>query len=60
VYTFRDRDNDSFGSFHTQDYEEAKQYARENRLRIIGNEYEWADSEDLDDFTEDVSKKPGQ
>lgn len=39
--------------FHTQDYEEAQAYAQERKLRVIGNEYEWADSELLDDYTED-------
>ena len=39
--------------FYTYDYQEAKAYAAQYRLRVIANEYEWADSELLDDYTED-------
>jgi hypothetical protein len=51
VYTFRDADNQEYGTYSTQDYAAAKAYAAEYRLRIIANEFEWADSEDLDDYT---------
>jgi hypothetical protein len=39
--------------FWTYDYEEAKAYAAREHLIVIANEYEWADSEPLDDYTED-------
>lgn len=50
VYSFEDRDGPS-GSYTTQDYREAKEFARKNNLRVIANEYEWVDSEMVDDFT---------
>lgn len=36
--------------FYTQDYEKAKRYAEDNRLLLIANTYEWADSELLEDY----------
>lgn len=36
--------------FHTQDYDEARKYAQDNRLLLIENTYEWADSQPVDDF----------
>jgi hypothetical protein len=51
VYTFEDGDGDEYGSFTTQDYAEAKAYAQDNRLCVIANEFEWADSHPLDDYT---------
>lgn len=47
VYTFH-KGGDEYGSFTTQDYREAQEYARRNRCVIIANEFEWADSERLD------------
>lgn len=49
VYTF-ERGGYEYGSFTTQSYQEAREYARANRCRIIANEFEWSDSEPLDDF----------
>ena len=37
--------------FWTYDYEEAKEYAQCERLIVIANEYKWADSEPLEDYT---------
>jgi hypothetical protein len=39
--------------FWTMDYQEAQAEAQDKKLRVIGNTYEWADSELLDDYTED-------
>lgn len=55
VYTVeaRKRDETPYPAcdFYTFDYEEAKVYAQRERLIVIANEYEWADSEPLDDYT---------
>jgi hypothetical protein len=56
VYTFEHRRADGEyetynGSYATQDYQQAKAYAQSVGLRIVANEYEWADSEPLDDYT---------
>lgn len=37
-------------TYTTFNYEKAKELARKNRMLIIGHEYEWVDSETLDDF----------
>lgn len=52
VYTFEDKDGNEYGNYVTQDYQEAKSYAQANKLRVIGNEYVFRDSELVDDFTE--------
>jgi hypothetical protein len=51
VYTFRDAEGYEYGVFYTQDYQEAKEYAQANGLKIIANTFEWAADEELDDFT---------
>ncbi len=56
VYTFRDA-NDSEWAFHTQDYQAAKAYAQANGLLVIANEYEWADSEPVDDYRPKVRRR---
>lgn len=50
VYSFEDADGCESG-YTTQDYADAKRYAAEYRLRVIANEFEWAESEVVDDFT---------
>lgn len=57
VYTFEDAAGNEYGCWHTQDYEQAKAYARLGRLRIIANAFEWSDSEMLDDFTRAEDKE---
>lgn len=52
VYVFEDADGNEFGTFTTQNIEEAKQYARGNKLRIIARVFEYADSEMVEDYTE--------
>lgn len=51
VYTFENADGDEWGFFTTQELEEARSYARENKLRLIANTFEWTDSELLEDHT---------
>jgi hypothetical protein len=46
VYTFKDKDGQEFGTYFTQDIEEAKEYARDNKLRVIANTFVWDDSEE--------------
>jgi rubredoxin len=52
VYTFKDKDGQEFGTYFTQDIEEAKEYARDNKLRVIANTFVWDDSEEIEDYTE--------
>lgn len=52
VYSFENAAG-PFGSFTTMDLEEAKEYGRNNALKVIANEYEFADSEPVEDFTSD-------
>lgn len=51
VYTFEDADGQSADDYSTQDYQEAHAYAQKNQYMLIGNEYEWSDSELVEDFT---------
>ena len=51
LYAFEDRDGNEFGTFNTLDYAEAKHYASANNLRVLGREFEYADTVYLDDFT---------
>lgn len=51
VYAFEDARGYEFGTFTTMDYAEAKRYASANNLRILGREFEYADTVYLDDFT---------
>ena len=51
VYCFEDADGNEFGSFNTQNYAEAQQFARENKFRIICRHFEFSDSEPMDDYT---------
>ncbi len=52
VYTFEDEDGHEFGCFHTTDYEHAKQYGQQFKLRVIAHKVELRDSELVADFTE--------
>ena len=36
--------------FYTQDYDEARKFAADNRLLLIENTYEWSDSQLLEDY----------
>lgn len=51
VYTFKDR-NDSEQSFSTMDLAKARAHAAEHKFQLIANDYEWTESEPLDDFRE--------
>lgn len=50
VYTFEDA-NGSEAGWTTGDYREARAYAAKHGYKVIANEYEWTDSEVVDDFT---------
>lgn len=51
VYTFEDAAGDEFGTFSTQEIDDARDYARDNGLRIIANKFCWVDSEVVADYT---------
>lgn len=51
LYSFEDKDGNEPDTFTTMDYQEAKVYAQENSLRVMANEYEWAEAVPVDDFT---------
>ena len=55
VYTFEDKNGHEYGTWHTQIAHDARQYAAKYQLRVIANEYEFADSEPVEgwDFTAD-------
>lgn len=58
VYTFEGpRDNPYTGEYTTQDYQEADRYASVNGYRLIANEYEWADSEMIEDYTGEAEEE---
>jgi hypothetical protein len=50
VYSFENREGDATG-FTTMNFNEAQEYARQHNLRLIVNEYEWADSFMIEDHT---------
>jgi len=54
VYTFEARDrvngHNPLPDYSTQDYEEAKRLAQENRLLLIENTYVFEDSQLLEDY----------
>lgn len=50
VYTFIDNDDNVFGTFETQNVEEAKDYASRNLLAIVAEEYEYSDSSLVHDY----------
>lgn len=60
LYSFEDADGEEAGCYTTQNYEEAKAYARQYGCRVVANEYAWSEAILLDDFTEktDVRRKP--
>lgn len=51
LYSFEDADGNEFGTFTTFDVTVAREYARTNRMRLIAQEYEYTDSELVEDFT---------
>lgn len=52
VYSFENA-NGPFGSYTTQNINDAREYGRNNALKVIANEYEFSDSELVEDFTND-------
>lgn len=57
VYTFEDAEGSEFGSYSTQKYQEAVEYAMKGKLKVICNVFEFADSYMVDDFTEKEEKE---
>lgn len=49
VYTFEDADG-KFGTFRTTDYREALRYAQTYNLAIVAHQYEWVDSNLVEDY----------
>jgi hypothetical protein len=58
VYTFEAEGDTPFGEYRTQDYEEAKAYARQYGLVIVANTFEWVESERLDDYRDEDAPPP--
>lgn len=50
IYSFEDTAG-APETYTTQDYAAAKEFAARHGLRIVGQEFEWAQSVPLDDFT---------
>lgn len=50
LYAFEDEAGNEDGTFTTLDINEARDYARRARCRIVAHTYEWADSEVLEDY----------
>lgn len=51
LYTFEDAAGHVYGSFSTQSYDEACEYAERYGLRVIENVFEWSGSEMVRDHT---------
>lgn len=51
VYTFRDAENNEFGSYQTQDYKKAEAYACQNKLKIVENIFVFDEANVVDDFS---------
>ena len=50
LYTFED-ENGTEDSYSTQDIADAREYAQRYDRALIANEYEWTDSELIEDYT---------
>lgn len=59
LYTFEDAAG-APDSYSTQDYAEARDRAKRYSLRLIANDYEWADSELLEDYTPGSAVQPNE
>lgn len=53
VYAFENADGESATDWTTQDIDEAKTYAREHKFKLIARIYEYADSELVEDNTDE-------
>lgn len=51
VYTFEDKEGPGGDSFTTTDPDEARRRGQRYGMRVIANEYEWADQEVAWDYT---------
>lgn len=52
VYAFEDADGNA-DTYTTQDIDEAREYAKKNRRRLIARTFEYSDSEMIEDYTEE-------
>lgn len=52
VYAFEDKDGESASDWTTQDVREAREFAAQHRYKLIARQYEYTDSELVEDFTE--------
>ena len=50
VYVFEDKEGNSVCDWTTQDIEEARQFAREEKCRIIARIFEFSDSELVESY----------
>lgn len=53
VYSFEDKDGNEYGTWNTQNYQEAKEHAQKYELRLMENIYEWQERVPVegDDYT---------
>lgn len=55
LYTFKSASGEEH-SYSTQDATEADVYARRSGTRLYANEYEWANAEMIEDYTQTESE----
>jgi hypothetical protein len=53
VYAFEDKNGESVTDWTTQDIREAREYAQENKCVLVARQYEYTDSEVVEDYSED-------
>lgn len=57
VYTFRRGDEEEdWGGFQTQNHDEAVNYAKQHKLLVMENVYEWQEALPAEDFRGDTSQ----
>jgi hypothetical protein len=56
VYTLEAWDGTEESGYQTQNYQEARRDAEQRKLRVIANEYEWQDSDMVDDCTDEARR----
>lgn len=59
VYSFENADGE-FGSWTTQEYAEAKDYARKYGLLVVANTYEFSERELLEDYRPSADDDDGE
>jgi len=56
VYAFEDRNGESVSDFTTQDIAEARKFAAGLRCVLVARQYEYTDSEVVEDYSEEPVK----